>query len=79
MKLLRLKQVMEATGLSRMTLWRLERAGTFPPRRQLGRNSVAWLQSDVDQWIGSRPAVGGPARVFQALDSERGSVKSSQR
>ncbi len=55
MKLLRIKQVMEATGLSRMTLWRLEKAGDFPIRRRLGSNSAAWLESDIAAWIESRP------------------------
>ena len=41
MKLLRVTQVAAMTSLSRMTIWRLEKAGEFPARRQLGRNSVA--------------------------------------
>jgi Phage integrase central domain/Arm DNA-binding domain/Prophage CP4-57 regulatory protein (AlpA) len=44
----------------RRLIWRLECAGKFPRRRQLGPRSVAWLQSDVDEWIGGRPAVGIP-------------------
>ena len=55
MKLLRMRQVMQMTGLSRMTLYRLERAGHFPNRRRLAENSVAWLESEVAQWIESRP------------------------
>jgi len=47
--------VMQATGLSRMTIYRLELAGKFPSRRRLAENSVAWLESDVAQWIDSRP------------------------
>ncbi len=54
MKLLRIRQVMQATGLSRMTIYRLELAGKFPSRR-LAENSVAWLEDDVAQWIDSRP------------------------
>jgi prophage regulatory protein len=56
MNFLRLRQVVSVTGLSRMTIWRLERAGEFPRRRQLGARSVAWLQSEVEEWIESRPA-----------------------
>jgi predicted DNA-binding transcriptional regulator AlpA len=41
-----------------MTIYRLERAGEFPARRRLGRNSVAWLDNDISAWIESRPAVG---------------------
>ncbi len=57
MKLLRAKEVVKATGLSRMTIWRLEKDGKFPARRTLGMNSVAWLEDDVNTWIASRPAV----------------------
>lgn len=55
MRLLRIRQVMAATGLSRMTIYRLELAGEFPKRRQLSKNSVAWLDTDIDQWAESRP------------------------
>lgn len=37
MKLLRIKQVVVITSLSRMTIYHLERAGRFPPRRRLGQ------------------------------------------
>jgi prophage regulatory protein len=55
MKLLRIRQVIQITGLSRMTTYRLELAGKFPKRRQLSENSVAWLEADISQWIDSRP------------------------
>ena len=57
MKFLRIRQVMQLTGLSRMTIYRLELAGKFPKRRQLSQNSVAWLESDVTAWAVSRPVV----------------------
>ena len=57
MKFLRIRQVMQITGLSRMTIYRLELAGKFPKRRQLSQNSVAWLESDITAWGDSRPAV----------------------
>jgi predicted DNA-binding transcriptional regulator AlpA len=47
--------VMQMTGLSRMTIYRLELAGKFPNRRRLGENSVAWLESDLAAWAESRP------------------------
>jgi prophage regulatory protein len=55
MKFLRIAQVMQLTGLSRMTIYRLELAGEFPKRRQLSKNSVAWLDTDIVQWAESRP------------------------
>ena len=55
MKFLRIRQVMQVTGLSRMTIYRLELAGTFPQRRQLSENSFAWLEADIAAWAESRP------------------------
>ena len=50
---LRLPKVLDMTGLSRTTLWRLERAGQFPQRRRLSARCVAWLESEVLAWIDS--------------------------
>lgn len=58
MKFLRTDQVEDRVGLSRTTIWRLERRGRFPARRRLGPNSVAWIEDEVDAWIESRPMVG---------------------
>jgi len=55
MKFLRIRQVMQLTGLSRMTIYRLELAGRFPKRRRLSENSVAWLESDIEAWADSLP------------------------
>jgi len=62
MRLLRTKEVTTVTGLSRMTIYRLERAGAFPARRKLGRNSVGWLDQDITSWIASRPSGPGDCR-----------------
>ena len=55
MKILRIRNVTEATGLSRTTLWRLERRGDFPRRVRLGPNSIGWIETEVEEWIESRP------------------------
>jgi prophage regulatory protein len=33
---------------------RLEKAGQFPQRIRLGQNRVAWLLSEVEDWIDER-------------------------
>ena len=53
-KLIRLPRVVERTGLSRSTIWRLERGGLFPRRRRISANVVAWLESEVTAWIEDR-------------------------
>ena len=48
---------LEATiGLSRTTVWRLERSNEFPKRLQLSARNVGWLRADVDRWIDQRKA-----------------------
>lgn len=55
-KILRFQEVTELTGLSRSTIWRKERLGLFPKRKQLGLNSVGWLESDIQQWLENLPS-----------------------
>jgi prophage regulatory protein len=61
-KLLRFPGVQVKTGgLSRTTIWRLEREGLFPKRRLLTGKIVAWDETEVDEWIESRSKEFGPA------------------
>ena len=59
MKLLSQPQVLERIGLGRTTLWRMEKAGEFPRRRQVSANRVMWIEAEVDLWIEALPAAGG--------------------
>jgi len=53
-RILRSKKVQKLTGVSRTTLWRLERKGKFPARISLCPGSIGWRSSEVDEWICSR-------------------------
>lgn len=53
-RLLRFPTVRERTGLSRSTIWRLERRGEFPRHRRISANVVAWVETEVVDWIESR-------------------------
>ncbi|OEU72713.1 MAG: hypothetical protein BA869_01480 [Desulfuromonadales bacterium C00003107] len=53
--------VHEITGLSRTTIWRMEKVGKFPKRRQISSGRVGWLASEVNPWAEGRPVVGGEA------------------
>lgn len=55
MKIIRSAEVTRKTGLSRTTLWRLEREGKFPRRIQLGENSVGWSEDEIHEWIDRLP------------------------
>lgn len=50
--LLRLKQVEEKTGLKRSQVYLYMKNGSFPRPIKIGPSSVAWLESEIDEWIG---------------------------
>lgn len=66
MRMLRIQEVIRITGLSRMTIYRFEKIGQFPNRRRVGRNSVRWLDADIDLWMTSRPVARGVASPMTA-------------
>jgi len=57
MGIIRTNEVINLTGLSRTTIWRLQQDGDFPIRIRLGKNSVGWRSKDIQDWIDSRPSV----------------------
>jgi len=55
-KLIRIRQVQEITGLSKSYIYQLVKTGLFPSSILLitGGSAVAWLESEVNEWITSR-------------------------
>jgi prophage regulatory protein len=51
MKLIKLKAVMDCTGLGRSTIYNYIADKTFPKPVKLGKRSVAWVESEVHDWI----------------------------
>jgi len=47
-------EVLDRVGLSRVRTWQLEQQGKFPRRREVD-GMAAWLESEIDDWINSRP------------------------
>lgn len=70
MRLIREKDVLDRLGVSRATLWRWERLGITPARRQLGPQAVAWLETEIEDFIASRPTVGGQPETDIAVDED---------
>lgn len=59
---MRSREVQHATGLSRSTIWRVEKAGVFPPRHHLSAHIAGGLQCEIEQWLKSRQAAERHAR-----------------
>ena len=51
LRLIRFRTVKDRTGLSRSTIWRLERTGAFPKHHRISPNAVAWVEQDVVDWM----------------------------
>ncbi|EKZ9178195.1 AlpA family transcriptional regulator [Vibrio vulnificus] len=51
MKVIRLKEVMALTGLSKSSIYRFSESNDFPKSVPLGARSVGWIESEVTQWL----------------------------
>lgn len=53
-RILRIREVVDRTGLSRPTVYRLVHSGSFPRQVQLSTQCVGWKESEIDAWIEAR-------------------------
>ncbi len=54
-ELMRCEEVLTAVGISRATLYRRIKDGTFPRPIQVGPRCVRWKASDLAEWQDQRP------------------------
>lgn len=48
-------QLKEIVPFSRSTIWRLEKSGKFPKRRQISPGRVGWLLSEIEAYLAKLP------------------------
>ena len=53
-RFMRRKEVQDKTGLGTSTIYALMDKGKFPRAVNLTDRCVAWIESEVDQWIAER-------------------------
>ena len=63
-RILRLKIVLERTGLSRSTLYRKIERGTFPKQVRISERCIGWRESEVERWLRD------PAQFLRAAGRE---------
>ena len=51
---LRLPEILRRVPYSEAYIWRLEKAGKFPRRVRIGANRIAWVESEVNNWVSSK-------------------------
>ncbi len=55
-RLIRRKEVQAKTGLGASSIYAMMQQGKFPKAVNISERRVAWIESDVDQWINERIA-----------------------
>jgi prophage regulatory protein len=56
-QILRINQVIEISGLSRSSIYRLVHIGLFPKPIKIGISAVGWVAAEIDQWIADRKSL----------------------
>ena len=60
-RMLRLRQVIDATGLGKTKIYELQGQGDFPMRVKITAHSVAWVEEEVQAWLAQRIENGRPS------------------
>jgi len=63
-RILRIKTVLERTGLSRSTMYRKMQNGTFPRNVQISTRCAGWRESAISAWLRNP--------MFYHVDDQRG-------
>ena len=50
-RIVRMDEVSKLTGLSRATIYKKVKDGSFPPPIRLGTRAVGWRMSDIVTWL----------------------------
>jgi len=53
-RILRCKDVMSLTGLSRSTIYAMMSEGTFPPSIKLSKRAVGWRETAIREWLDAK-------------------------
>ncbi len=54
MKIIRLPDVKDLTGLSRSTIYMRMAEKSFPSSISLGPRAVGWIEREIEEWVESR-------------------------
>jgi len=71
LRLLRLPQVMDMTGLGRTKIYALQAEGSFPMRVQITPCCVGWVEQEIQAWISKRIAARAALLATKASHASR--------
>lgn len=66
-RIIRFETVRARTGLSRSTIYRKIKEGTFPAQMKISTNGAGWRESDISRWV-ANPAEWRPRGEFDFFD-----------
>ncbi|GAA0555156.1 prophage regulatory protein [Rhizomicrobium palustre] len=61
-RILRMRTVLQRIGLSRSTVYRKMKEGTFPSQVRLSEHCSGWRESEINRWINDPVHYGGGDR-----------------
>jgi prophage regulatory protein len=67
-RLIGFAEVKHRIGLSRSTVWRLQKANQFPKSIPISSGRRAWLESAIDDWISSKAGAHSAGATIRAED-----------
>ena len=56
LRVIRLPEVKQRTGLSRSSIYRLMAEASFPQSCKLGERIIAWVEADIEKWLAEKIA-----------------------
>jgi len=62
-RMLRLSQVVERTGLGKTSIYELQKSGRFPRRVHLTDHCVRWIEAEVETWLMQQAQARIPAHL----------------
>lgn len=62
-RMLRLAQVKDVTGLGKTKIYELQEEGAFPMRVKITARSVAWIEDEVQAWLAARIQASTPLQT----------------
>jgi prophage regulatory protein len=63
LRMLRLPEVMQRTGLTRSRIYEMEAKGRFPKRVKIAERASAWVEHEVEAFLLERMAARGASNI----------------
>ena len=66
MRVIRIKEVCQKVGLSRPSVLRKSREGTFPARINVGARAIGFIEEEVEEWLQEQAKKRKPTKAISS-------------